>query len=76
MIITAENKKQTKPTKEKEVENKFVEKLRKALDTKEVELADGTVVSNMDAIIDNLIGKAIDGDKESIKLIKDLINNN
>ena len=76
MIITAENKKQTKLTKEKEVENKFVEKLRKALDTKEVELADGTIVSNMDAIIDNLIGKAIDGDKESIKLIKDLINNN
>lgn len=75
MIITAENKKQTKLTKEKEVENKFVEKLRKALDTKEVELADGTVVSNMDAIIDNLIGKAIDGDKESIKLIKDLTNN-
>ena len=75
MIITAENKKQIKPTKEKEVENKFVEKLRKALDTKEVELADGTIVSNMDAIIDNLIGKAIDGDKESIKLIKDLTNN-
>ena len=60
---------------EKEVENKFVERLRKALDTKEVELKDGTVVSNMDAIIDNLIGKAIDGDKESIKLIKDLTNN-
>lgn len=76
MIITTENKKQTKPTKEKEVENKFVEKLRKALDTKEVELADGTVVSNMDAIIDNLIGRAIDGDKESIRLIKDLTNNN
>lgn len=76
MIITTENKKQTKLTKEKEVQNKFVEKLRKALDTKEVELADGTIVSNMDAIIDNLIGKAIDGDKESIKLIKDLINNN
>lgn len=76
MIITTETKKQTKPTKEKEVENKFVEKLRKALDTKEVELADGTVVSNMDAIIDNLIGRAIVGDKESIKLIKDLINNN
>lgn len=75
MIITTESKKQTKPTKEKEVENKFVEKLRKALDTKEVELADGTVVSNMDAIIDNLIGRAIVGDKESIKLIKDLINN-
>lgn len=75
MIITTESKKQTKPTKEKEVENKFVERLRKALDTKEVELADGTVVSNMDAIIDNLIGKAIDGDKESIKLIKDLTNN-
>lgn len=77
MIITTEDKKQTKPTKEKEkeVENKFVEKLRKALDTKEVELADGTVVSNMDAIIDNLIGRAIDGDKESIKLIKDLTNN-
>lgn len=75
MIITTETKKQTKPTKEKEVENKFVEKLRKALDTKEVELADGTVVSNMDAIIDNLIGRAIDGDKESIKLIKDLTNN-
>lgn len=74
MIITTENKKQIKTTKEKEVENKFVEKLRKALDTKEVELADGTVVSNMDAIIDNLIGKAIDGDKESIKLIKDLTN--
>lgn len=76
MIITTENKKQTKLTKEKEVENKFVEKLRKALDTKEVELADGTVVSNMDAIIDNLIGRAIDGDKESIRLIKDLTNNN
>lgn len=76
MIITTENKKQTKSTKEKEVENKFVEKLRKALDTKEVELADGTVVSNMDAIIDNLIGRAIVGDKESIKLIKDLTNNN
>lgn len=75
MIITTETKKQTKPIKEKEVENKFVEKLRKALDTKEVELADGTVVSNMDAIIDNLIGRAIDGDKESIKLIKDLTNN-
>ena len=76
MIITTESKKkQTKPTKEKEVENKFVERLRKALDTKEVELKDGTVVSNMDAIIDNLIGKAIDGDKESIKLIKDLTNN-
>lgn len=75
MIITTESKKQTKPTKEKEVENKFVEKLRKALDTKEVELADGTVVSNMDAIIDNLIGRAIVGDKESIKLIKDLTNN-
>lgn len=75
MIITTESKKQIKPTKEKEVENKFVERLRKALDTKEVELADGTVVSNMDAIIDNLIGKAIDGDKESIKLIKDLTNN-
>lgn len=76
MIITTETKNKPNSLKKKEVENKFVEKLRKALDTKEVELADGTVVSNMDAIIDNLIGRAIDGDKESIKLIKDLTNNN
>ena len=58
--------------KEVETENLFVKKLQKALEKQEVTLADGSVVSNMDAIIDNLIGKAIDGDREAIKLIKEL----
>ena len=54
------------------VESEFTKRLQKALATKEVKLADGSMVSNMDAIIDSLIGRAIEGDKESIRLIKDL----
>lgn len=41
----------------------------------EVELPDGTMISNIDAIIDNLIGKALDGDIAICKLIRDLLNN-
>jgi fructose-1,6-bisphosphatase/inositol monophosphatase family enzyme len=58
--------------KEVKTENLFIKKLQKALSKQEVTLTDGSVVSNMDAIIDNLIGKAINGDRDSIKLIKEL----
>lgn len=61
--------------KEKEQQNLFVEKLIKHLNELEVELPDGTMVSNMDGIIDNLIGKALDGDIVICKLIRDLLNN-
>ena len=60
---------------EKKQENIFVEKLIKHLNEKEVELPDGNRISNMDGIIDSLIGKAIDGDVAVIKLIRDLLNN-
>ena len=73
-IITGEKQKKVK-SKNYDIENEFVERLVKQLNEKEVELADGSVVSNMDAIIDNIIGKAIDGDVAVIKLIRDLLNN-
>lgn len=60
---------------EKKQENIFVEKLIKHLNEKEVELPDGSRISNMDGIIDSLIGKALDGDISVIKLIRDLLNN-
>ena len=60
--------------KEKEQQNLFVEKLIKHLNELEVELPDGTMISNMDGIIDNLIGKALDGDIAICKLIRDLLN--
>ncbi len=75
MIIPDQKQSKTKARKKEEIpENKFVDKLVKALNAKEVELDDGTIVSNMDAIIQNLIDKAIDGDKETVKLIRDLLN--
>lgn len=55
--------------------NLFVEKLREHLHLTEVELPDGTMISNIDGIIDNLIGKALDGDIAVCKLIRDLLNN-
>ena len=76
MIITDEiiqNKTASKI--EKKQENIFVEKLIKHLNEKEVELPDGSRISNMDGIIDSLIGKALDGDVAVIKLIRDLLNN-
>ena len=60
---------------EKKQENIFVEKLIKHLNEKEVELPDGSRISNMDGIIDSLIGKALDGDVTVIKLMRDLLNN-
>ena len=60
---------------EKKHENIFVEKLIKHLNEKEVELPDGNRISNMDGIIDSLIGKALDGDVTVVKLIRDLLNN-
>ena len=61
--------------KEQQQQNIFVEKLIKHLNELEVELPDGSMVSNMDAIIENLVDKAIDGDIVIIKLIRDLLNN-
>lgn len=76
MIITDEiTQNKTASKIEKKQENIFVEKLIKHLNEKEVELPDGTRISNMDGIIDSLIGKALDGDVSVIKLIRDLLNN-
>ena len=77
MIITDEiTQNKTASTKmEKKQENIFVEKLIKHLNEKEVELPDGSRISNMDGIIDSLIGKALDGDVTVVKLIRDLLNN-
>lgn len=61
--------------KEQQQQNIFVEKLLKHLNKVEVELSDGSMVSNIDGIIDNLIGKALDGDIAICKLIRDLLNN-
>lgn len=55
-------------------QNVFIEKLLKHLNKQEVELPDGSTVSNMDAIIENLVDKAVDGDIAIIKLIRDLLN--
>lgn len=76
MIITDEIMQNKTASKvEKKQENIFVEKLIKHLNEKEVELPDGSRISNMDGIIDSLIGKALDGDISVIKLIRDLLNN-
>lgn len=76
MIITDEiTQNKTASKIEKKQENIFVEKLIKHLNEKEVELSDGSRISNMDGIIDSLIGKALDGDVAVIKLIRDLLNN-
>lgn len=76
MIITDEMTQNKTTSKiEKKQENIFVEKLIKHLNEKEVELPDGSRISNMDGIIDGLIGKALDGDVAVIKLIRDLLNN-
>ena len=76
MIITDEITQNKIASKiEKKQENIFVEKLIKHLNEKEVELPDGSRISNMDGIIDGLIGKALDGDVAVIKLIRDLLNN-
>lgn len=76
MIITDEiTQNKTGSKIEKKQENIFVEKLIKHLNEKEVELPDGSRISNMDGIIDSLIGKALDGDVAVIKLIRDLLNN-
>lgn len=58
-----------------DTENIFIEKLIKQLNKKEVLLPDGNMVTNLEAIIDGLIGKAIDGDVTICKLIRDLLNN-
>lgn len=68
-------KSSAKSDSKKEQQNLFVEKLIKHLNELEVELPDGTMVSNIDGIIDNLIGKALDGDIVICKLIRDLLNN-
>ena len=76
MIITDEiTQNKTVSKIEKKQENIFVEKLIKHLNEKEVELPDGNRISNMDGIIDSLIGKALDGDVTVVKLIRDLLNN-
>ena len=75
MLILDEKKQTDGSKKEKEQKNIFVEKLIKHLNLLEVELPDGTMISNIDAIIDNLIGKALDGDIAICKLIRDLLNN-
>lgn len=75
MLILDEKKQTDSSKKEKEQKNIFVEKLIKHLNMLEVELPDGTMISNIDAIIDNLIGKALDGDIAICKLIRDLLNN-
>ena len=75
MLILDEKKQTDNSKKEKEQKNLFVEKLIKHLNMLEVELPDGTMISNIDAIIDNLIGKALDGDIAICKLIRDLLNN-
>lgn len=75
MLILDEKKQTDGSKKEKEQKNIFVEKLIKHLNMLEVELPDGTMISNIDAIIDNLIGKALDGDIAICKLIRDLLNN-
>lgn len=76
MIITDEiTQNKTASKIEKKQENIFVEKLIKHLNEKEAELPDGSRISNMDGIIDSLIGKALDGDVSVIKLIRDLLNN-
>lgn len=76
MIITDEIMQNKTASKiEKKQENIFVEKLIKHLNEKEVELPDGSRISNMDGIIDSLIGKALDGDVTVVKLIRDLLNN-
>lgn len=75
MLILDEKKQIDGSKKEKEQKNIFVEKLIKHLNMLEVELPDGTMISNIDAIIDNLIGKALDGDIAICKLIRDLLNN-
>ena len=76
MILTDEIMQNKTSSKiEKKQENIFVEKLIKHLNEKEVELPDGSRISNMDGIIDSLIGKALDGDVAVIKLIRDLLNN-
>ena len=75
MLILDEKKQTDSSKKEKEQKNLFVEKLIKHLNMLEVELPDGTMISNIDAIIDNLIGKALDGDIAICKLIRDLLNN-
>lgn len=75
MLILDEKKQTDNSKKEKEQKNIFVEKLIKHLNMLEVELPDGTMISNIDAIIDNLIGKALDGDIAICKLIRDLLNN-
>ena len=75
MLILDEKKQTDGSKKEKEQKNIFVEKLIKHLNMLEVELPDGTMISNIDAIIDNLIGKALDGNIAICKLIRDLLNN-
>lgn len=76
MIITDEiTQNKTVSKSEKKQENIFVEKLIKHLNEKEVELPDRSRISNMDGIIDSLIGKALDGDVSVVKLIRDLLNN-
>ena len=76
MIITDEiTQNKTASKIEKKHENIFVEKLITHLNEKEVELPDGSRISNMDGIIDSLIGKALDGDVTVVKLIRDLLNN-
>lgn len=75
MLILDEKKQTDGSKKEKKQKNIFVEKLIKHLNMLEVELPDGTMISNIDAIIDNLIGKALDGDIAICKLIRDLLNN-
>lgn len=60
---------------EEDEKNLFVKKLEEHLHLTEVELSDGSMVSNIDGIIDNLIGRALDGDIAICKLIRDLLNN-
>ena len=49
------------------------EVMRKELAKEEFELEDGKIITNLEAICQNIIGRAIDGDLSAVNLINELM---
>ena len=52
----------------------LAEQMKAELAKKEYQLEDGSTVSNLEGICQALIGRALDGDLQVVRLISDLIN--
>jgi len=55
-------------------ESALAEQMKKELAKTEYKLADGSIVTNLEGICQGLIGRALEGDLNVVKVISDLIS--